>query len=140
MLTPNKTQTPFTKYNHQRALADQLNAANLDEFKGLAQDVLGALHSRIGHGPLDIQYVSRALNIPTQTIEHVLLTEGNSFSKILNAIRQCYAFECLLKKSKTAKEISTELGYSSHKLFIIEFTEWTGLSPEVFRRLYKGYV
>lgn len=124
----------------EQTFRDYMEKAKLPQSHGLSQHVINALVNRIGHSSLDIATIARDLNISKRTLQRHLNHQGTSFSEIRDQVRRHYAVDLLLTQNKRIDDIYTALDFSDRTSLTNAFRRWMGLSPSVFRKLFRDYV
>lgn len=118
-----------------RALASRV--VRLEETrreKHFARDVEAVVRSLIPYAPCTVGEVSRALDLPSRTLQLRLTEEGTSFSQIHDAVRADLALKYLRYSDLSAAQISETLGYATPTAFSRSFRRWNGVSLREHRR------
>ncbi len=125
------------------------NAALLPLFEQEAEAMLEAIHQTqsytrqvvqaIAHqlkGELPtIQAIAHELTISVRQLQRELKTEGTSFQKLLDKIRQELAVRHLKNPTTPINDIAFLLGFSDPSAFNRAFKRWTGNTPRSYRPL-----
>ena len=94
------------------------------------RDVLRAHCTELRTG----ESVAGALNISLRTLHRRLLEEGTSWQHVKDEVRRDLATECLVRTSRSIKQIARDVGFHNEKSFMRAFRQWTGDSPVEYRR------
>lgn len=87
----------------------------------------------IREGLFDLEDIADRIGLGSRTVQRRLATEGQTFGRLLQDVRQTFAEELLLQTDMTTAELSLRLGYSSKQHFIRAFKSWRGMPPGEFR-------
>jgi len=82
----------------------------------------------------DAYAVARRLNVSTRTMYRQLRDEGTSLQRIKDEVRRERAMELLGRVDKPIKQIALTIGFSSEKSFARAFRDWTGETPDTYRK------
>ena len=93
-----------------------------------------AVRPLILRGQPTIVSAARQLKLNVRTLSRCLASEGTSFQKILDDVRNANAREFLAVTDMTIGEIAQALAYASHPPFIAAFRRWNGIAPSEWRR------
>jgi AraC-like DNA-binding protein len=85
-------------------------------------------------GGVSIDRVARQLAMSVRTLSRRLDSEGTSFRRLLDSVRQELAVAYLRNPGLELAEIAFLLGYSESSAFHRSFRRWTGRTPLEFRR------
>lgn len=77
--------------------------------------------------------IAGALNISTITLSRKLKAYGTTFMTVKDGLRK-YESINLMKQHKSILEITELLGFSEPSAFSRAFSNWTGVSPKVYRQ------
>lgn len=114
--------------------------ARIPIVSGAAGQVLEALQSRIGHESLGITVVAESLGMSKRTLQRRLKTQMVQYASLRDRVRFNKAIDCLLLDKMSIEATSKYLDFSDRTSFTNAFKRWCGLSPSVFRKLYRDYV
>ena len=78
--------------------------------------------------------IADELHIDTRTLRRRLESEGTSFRRLLDEVRDALAVQLLTTSDIPVAEIARRLGYSDTANFTHAFTRWHALPPSHFRR------
>ncbi len=98
----------------------------------LEQQIRARLLKARGTMP-SLDEVARQLALSPRTLRRRLKTHDTSYQRILNAVREELAVQCLRTTDMTVYQIADRLGYSDQSNFGRAFKGWTGRSPQDFR-------
>ena len=124
-------------YHRERALHFHFEQAKIPQYHGTAQRVVEELCARVGEKSLTLVDISHELCMSSRTLQRRLQSENITFLQILERVRHHYALQMLINKNLRINDIYASLYYADRSSFSIAFKRWTGLAPEVFRRLYR---
>jgi AraC-like DNA-binding protein len=100
---------------------------------GVAGEVYQIIASAPGHSPT-MELVARQLATTVRTLHRKLLSEGASFTQILDDVRCNLAKEYLRSTKLSMEDISELVGFSEAANFRHAFRRWTGSTPANFRQ------
>jgi len=101
----------------------------LENSKSVSGRVEELLVPLLHSGDASMEIVSRKLGVSRQTLFRKLKTEGVTFEKILDDLRQRLAFHYVKEKKIPVNEASYLLGFSDPTSFSRAYKRWTGQSP-----------
>ncbi|NHV25871.1 AraC family transcriptional regulator [Burkholderia sp. D-99] len=127
-LTANETIWASFEPDLKRRLGD------LDQSTSFADRVRACLTERLASGRCSAFDVAGHLAVSQRTLQRRLRDEGTSFQAELNAVRVELARHYLLERKLAATETAFLLGYDEPNSFARAFQQWTGKTPEQFRR------
>ncbi|MFW0699900.1 helix-turn-helix domain-containing protein [Pantoea sp. R13S299] len=134
-------ERPFLTENHKMWLffepALRQRLADLDAMAGMSQRVHSTLLETLPAGEVSMQVVSRKLAISTRTLQRRLQSEGTTFQKILDNVRESLAHHYLRNTTMSGAEISFLLGFEDSNSFSRAFHAWTGSTPQAVRETHK---
>lgn len=144
-------QTPPPESIHARAREGSLDSGyqDLERFRGQARipvmhgtagQVLETLQRRIGKESLGINAVSRSMGMSKRTLQRHLKAQMVHYAGLRDRVRFNHAIRCLLIEKMSIEQTSQYLDFSDRTSFTNAFKRLSGLSPSVFRRLYRDYV
>jgi AraC-like DNA-binding protein len=99
----------------------------------LVQRVRELLRSR-GAELVNAESLARALHVSPRTLHRHLHQEGASVQALKDEVRHALATELLRRTRAPVKQIALKLGFRSEKSFSRAFRQWSGCSPEAWRR------
>jgi AraC-like DNA-binding protein len=91
--------------------------------------VENAIAKLLPHGQAKMPEVCRELGMSSRTLSRRLTSEGQSFEKVLDALRSGLAQRYLREPDLTISEIAWLLGYRQISSFDHAFKRWTGKMP-----------
>jgi len=118
---------------------EYLELAKLPQAEGVALKVLEALQRRIGQASLAVDYVAQDLDLSKRTLQRRLQQQGENFAQLRDSLRFHYAIKFLIDEHMSVDAVSKSLDFSDRTSFTNAFKRWTGLSPSVFRKLFRDY-
>jgi AraC-like DNA-binding protein len=74
------------------------------------------------------------LGMSPRTLHRQLQEEGASLQALKDSVRQQRARTLLLRTARPVKQIAAQVGFASEKSFIRAFRQWTGTTPDAYRR------
>ena len=95
--------------------------------QGLVRDLLLANPAQ----PPSLTQVADRLSCSTRTLRRQLETEGTSFRRLLDEVRQHLGTE-LLQNGMTVEQVSNRLGYTDVSNFSHAFQRWKSDSPRAY--------
>ena len=104
---------------------------------GVVGEVYQIIASTPRHSPT-MEMVAQQLATTVRTLHRKLLSEGASFTQILDDVRCNLAKEYLRSTKLSTEEISELLGFSEAANFRHAFRRWTGSTPASFRQMNPG--
>lgn len=118
----------------------QKHRYSLTHARGL-QDLAGSLRlvlrAYLPDGAPDIKFAARLAGISVRTLQRRLREQRLTYSELLEELRYDLALYLLQDPSRTAAEITQELGYRDPAIFTRAFRRWTGTTPSEFRRSFS---
>ena len=122
-----------------RSYHEYLELARIPPAEGVAAKVLDVLHRRVGQDPLAIDYIAEDLDLSKRTLQRRLQQQGENFAQLRDSLRFHYAIKFLIDQHMSVDSVSKALDFSDRTSFTNAFKRWTGLSPSVFRKLFRDY-
>jgi AraC-like DNA-binding protein len=95
--------------------------------------VENAIAPLLPHGQATMPMVCREIGVGSRTLSRRLTSEGQSFAKVLDALRSDLAERYLREPDLTISEIAWLLGYRRVSSFDHAFRRWTGKIPSRVR-------
>lgn len=86
----------------------------------------------------DQQEIADRLHLSPRTLHRRLEEEGSSFRAIRNALRRDLALTRLTRSRDSVGNIGAMLGYADPSAFYRAFVEWTGMSPQQYRKQWRS--
>jgi len=109
------------------------------EGQSFSQEVMAFMAKRVGHSQLSIANVAMDMDISTRTLQRRLQLSDISFGELRDHVRYHYAITYLIDNRLSIENISSILDFSDRTSFTNAFKRWTGLSPSIFRKVYRHY-
>lgn len=122
-----------------RSYHEYLELARIPSADGVATKVLDVLHRRVGQEHLAIDHIAEDLDLSKRTLQRRLQQQGENFAQLRDSLRFHYAIKFLIDQHMSVDAVSKALDFSDRTSFTNAFKRWTGLSPSVFRKLYRDY-
>jgi len=94
--------------------------------------------SALARGDCSLPQVAASLNLNPRVLQKRLRAEGTTFSKLLQQTRQDIACQHLRSSTIGITDLALKLGYAEVAIFSRYFKRWTGLSPQLWRRLHAN--
>ena len=123
-----------------RSYEEYLAMAKVPEVDGVAARVMDALKQRVGHADLSIDKIADDINLSKRTLQRRLQQQEANFAQLRDSLRFHYAIKYLIDEHMSVDTVSKSLDFSDRTSFTNAFKRWTGLSPSVFRKLFRDYV
>ncbi|MTI32726.1 AraC family transcriptional regulator [Xanthovirga aplysinae] len=101
----------------------------------LKRDILEDLKNR---QEVSIETMAERYSLGVRSIQRKLKEESSSFRSVVEECRQELALEFIRDKEINIKEIAFLLNYSSVSSFSRAFRNWTGTSPDCYRKNLEG--
>jgi AraC-like DNA-binding protein len=131
VLSRNSNLLPLFE-QHAEAMLNQM-----DRSDRYTQQVVQAIIEQLKGELPTIDAIARQLAISTRQLQRELKTEGTSFQKLLDTIRQELALRHLKNSVTPIHDIAFLLGFSEPSAFHRAFKRWTGKTPRNYRLLSK---
>lgn len=114
-----------------------LDMSRLPVTYGIPARVIRAIEGRIGRASLSICAIAEELKISKRTLQRRLNQKKLCFAELRDQVRFHFAVDYLLESKISIDAISSTLDFSDRTSFTNAFKRWSGLSPSVFRRIYR---
>lgn len=137
-------------YQNESALIDPLsgrtniltyeayvNLARVPYVSGVALKVKNALEMRIGFSGLNVELIAADLEVTKRTLQRRLQAENTSFVQLRDDLRFHYSVQMLTQDGKSVDVVAKILDFSDRTSFTNAFKRWTGISPSLFRKLFR---
>ncbi len=95
---------------------------------GIAQQARILLTQQLRSGAA-MAGVARELGLSERTLRRRLATEGTSYLRLVDEVRESLAIELLATRRLSVGEVALRLGYAEASPFIVAFRRWTGSTP-----------
>ena len=122
-----------------RSYEEYLTLARIPPCEGASARVMNALHARVGHADLSIDRIAEDLGLSKRTLQRRLQQQDANFAQLRDDLRFHYSIKFLIDDHMSVDLVSKALDFSDRTSFTNAFKRWTGLSPSVFRKLYRDY-
>ena len=122
-----------------RSYEEYLCLAEIPRFEGVSARVIDSLKQRVGREDLSIDRIAEDLKLSKRTLQRRLQNQNANFAQIRDALRFHYAIKYLIDEHMSVDNVSKALDFSDRTSFTNAFKRWTGLSPSVFRKLFRDY-
>ncbi|UUA73862.1 helix-turn-helix domain-containing protein [Cellvibrio sp. QJXJ] len=122
-----------------RSYEEYLSLAEIPRFEGVSARVIDSLKQRVGREDLSIDRIAEDLKLSKRTLQRRLQNQNANFAQIRDALRFHYAIKYLIDEHMSVDNVSKVLDFSDRTSFTNAFKRWTGLSPSVFRKLFRDY-
>ncbi|MFT5421633.1 MAG: AraC-like DNA-binding protein [Candidatus Endobugula sp.] len=113
--------------------------ARIPLMSGVAANVLVVLQERLGRNSMGIKEVAKSIDVSKRTLQRHLKAQMVSYASLRDRVRFNRAIGCLLVDNMSIEATSKYLDFSDRTSFTNAFKRWAGLSPSVFRKLYRDY-
>jgi AraC-like DNA-binding protein len=137
----NEDVAPDGEFSHSgvRSYEDYLALARIPHCEGVSGRVVTALHQRVGHSDLSIDRIAEDIGLSKRTLQRRLQQQNANFAQLRDDVRFNYSIKYLIDEHLSVDLVSKALDFSDRTSFTNAFKRWTGLSPSVFRKLYRDY-
>lgn len=88
--------------------------------------------------PPSLSEIARLFGISESQFQHELNSHGLSFQDLLRAARQELSLHYIKDSDMPLTEVALLIGYSELSAFSRAFRNWTGMSPQRYRRAHKS--
>jgi len=120
---------------HARRLLNLMPGIRDDDT--MAERVRGTIPFLIANGKANAHDVAECLGIPVRTLQRKLISEGHSFSSLLNEARRDLAIRYLGNSKQPITAVAQLTGYSALSSFTRWFISEFGMSPRRWRQLMR---
>ncbi len=117
--------------------ADSL-LANIHKSHSLKSQVQQLILTELPTGMVDIDLISKKLQMSRWTLTRKLKEEGTTFKQLLKGSREKLAQSYLKRQTESVTEIAFLLGYSEPSAFQRAFKSWTGKTPFEYRQVHSA--
>lgn len=122
-----------------RSYEEYLTLAQIPHCEGASARVVGALHLRVGNSDMSIDRIAEDIGLSKRTLQRRLQQQNANFAQLRDDIRFHYSIKYLIDDHMSVDLVSKALDFSDRTSFTNAFKRWTGLSPSVFRKLFRDY-
>lgn len=130
--------TPFLTANESfwQALEPslKLKLTELVQDKSFAAHVRASMVQNLASGQCTVAHIASQLAVSQRTLQRKLTEEGTNFQAELNVVRLELARHYLMEMQQSIIETAFLLGYDEPNSFSRAFQNWTGKTPEQYRR------
>jgi len=105
--------------------------------ENFASVVRNQIKLHLGTSPPTLAEIARLFGLSERRFQHELQAHGLSFHDLLRAARQELSLHYMDDPDMPLTEIALLLGYSELSAFSRAFRNWTGMSPQRYRRTHK---
>jgi len=100
----------------------------------LNKAILAVIRPLIGKNSLTLREVADYCGISPRNLQSSLASNNMTFNDLMASLKRDFAEEQLAEGSMKISTIAESLGYSDPSAFSRAFKNWTGLSPDQFRK------
>jgi len=122
-----------------RSYEEYVASAEIPKYEGVSARVLDALTARVGSEDLSIDRIAEDVKLSKRTLQRRLQQQAANFAQLRDILRFHYAIRYLIDEHMSVDAVSKALDFSDRTSFTNAFKRWTGLSPSVFRKLFRDY-
>lgn len=122
-----------------RSYEEYLALARIPQCEGVSARVVTALQARVGHADMSIDKIAEDLGLSKRTLQRRLQQQDANFAQLRDDVRFHYSIKYLIDDHMSVDTVSKSLDFSDRTSFTNAFKRWTGLSPSVFRKLFRDY-
>lgn len=115
----------------------QKQLSSVDTSISLEQRVKNALLELIPSGLVSIDNLADRLGMSKRTLQRKLSQENIGYQHLLNQTREKLAKHYLINTRLSSWEITILLGFQENSSYCRSFTNWTGMTPEEFRKTHQ---
>ncbi|GAB4282608.1 MAG: AraC family transcriptional regulator [Roseovarius sp.] len=108
--------------------------AELGDPEDFARVVREQIKLQLGETPPTLHEIAHALGVTDKDFQRRLKAHGVAFPDLLRAARQELALHYMADRDMPLTEIAYSLGYSELSAFSRAFRNWTGMTPQRYRR------
>jgi AraC-like DNA-binding protein len=108
--------------------------AQLDDPENFAHVVRDQIKLHLGDTPPTLSEIARILGLTDKDFQRRLKSHALAFPDLLRAARQELALHYMSDRDMPLTEIAYNLGYSELSAFSRAFRNWTGMTPQRYRR------
>jgi AraC-like DNA-binding protein len=125
--------------SHVKSYEEYLSLARIPHCDGVSSRVIAILHQRVGKTELTIDCVAQDIGLSKRTLQRRLQQQNGNFAQLRDDVRFHYSIKFLIDDHMSVDLVSKALDFSDRTSFTNAFKRWTGLSPSVFRKLFRDY-
>jgi len=120
---------------HARRLLDLMPGIRRSD--SITERTKSTLPSLISAGRADTKSIAESLGLSARTLQRQLLSEGQSFTRLLNDVRRELALRYLSNSNQSITAVAHSTGYSALSSFNRWFVSEFGMPPGKWRRLMR---
>ncbi len=124
---------------HVKSYEEYLALAEIPKVDGVAHRIVDALIQRIGQHSLAVDDIASDVRLTRRTLQRRLQEQNANFAQLRDSVRFHYAIKYLIDDHMSVDAVSKALDFSDRTSFTNAFKRWTGLSPSLFRKLFRDY-
>lgn len=124
---------------HVKSYEEYLALAEIPKVDGVAHRIVDALVQRIGQHSLSVDDIAGDVRLTRRTLQRRLQEQNANFAQLRDSVRFHYAIKYLIDDHMSVDAVSKALDFSDRTSFTNAFKRWTGLSPSLFRKLFRDY-
>ena len=123
----------YAQWNLEGKARSELSQIRLSD-EPFASQVRRTIDAHLQLGVAKKELIAEEFNLSLRTIQRKLAIENSSYRAILDQARHDRANTFLNDTLLSANEIAYNLGYADERCFYRSFKEWSGLTPEQYRK------
>ena len=105
--------------------------------ESLVESVRAALRPHVNEADLDVAKAAKICGYEKRRLGRLLRRHGTTIIKEISAVREESARDKLLNSATPVAEIGESVGFNDPTIFSRAFKNWTGQSPQAFRRTHR---
>ncbi|MCA8972873.1 MAG: AraC family transcriptional regulator, partial [Planctomycetes bacterium] len=133
LLDPARDLEELTVFSPDGEFAVGSGASREPQLSSVTERTRSILLADAPAGMATAAHAARRLAMSERTLARHLATEGTSFRKLRDEVRQGFALEWI-RVGEPISKVADELGFSDVAAFHRAFRRWTGESPSRFKR------
>ncbi len=94
--------------------------------------------TQLALGESGVDRIARRLSLSRRSLQRRLSEQGTNFERIARSVLRDKAYEQLGRGDRPITDIAFALGYSDPAHFTRAFRQWTGMSPQQWRRAVRA--
>jgi AraC-like DNA-binding protein len=119
---------------HQLALS-YLSDTHSRRTHDIADTVRSMVRQLLPSGELTAELVARQFGIHPKTLQRRLVSEGTNFAELVDRTRRELAHRLLVGTDLPVAQVSRQLGYAEHSVFIRACKRWFNMTPTAYRSM-----
>lgn len=108
--------------------------ASCGESAELCQRVKDYIRENLGHSEVSLTRLAKSFSMSERKLQKELARQQQSYSKLLNKVRQNYALELISEQRLSVSDMAYLLGYQDINSFSRHFKKWYGISVSEYRK------